>query len=64
MEVEKHGHTANEVGELEIRGADGQVLDRAKYIVIWKKEGSAWKLHRDIWTTSVVPVPDPDPVQE
>jgi hypothetical protein len=24
--------------------------------VIWKKEGSSWKLHRDIWTTSVVPV--------
>ena len=56
MEVEKHGDTANEVGELEIRGADGKLMERAKYIVIWKKNGTAWKLHRDIWTTSVVPV--------
>jgi ketosteroid isomerase-like protein len=56
MEVEKNGDTAYEVGELEIRGADGTLLDRAKYVVIWKKEGTSWKLHRDIWTTSVVPV--------
>jgi ketosteroid isomerase-like protein len=56
MEVEKHGDTAYEVGELDIRGADGRVLDHAKYIVIWKREGSSWKLHRDIWTTSIVPV--------
>lgn len=55
-EVEKHGDTAYEVGELEIRGADGAVLDQAKYVVIWKKERSSWKLHRDIWTTSVLPV--------
>jgi len=55
MEVEKHADTAYEVGELEILGAEGNVLDRAKYIVIWKKEGGSWKLHRDIWTTSVVP---------
>jgi ketosteroid isomerase-like protein len=56
MEVEKNGDTAYEVGELEIRGADGTLLDRAKYVVIWKMEGTSWKLHRDIWTTSVVPV--------
>jgi uncharacterized protein (TIGR02246 family) len=55
-EVEKHGDTAYEVGKLEIRGADGTVLDNAKYVVIWKKVGPSWKLHRDIWTTSVVPV--------
>jgi uncharacterized protein (TIGR02246 family) len=54
-EVEKHGDTAYEVGELEIVGADGSVMDRAKYVVIWKKEKGGWKLHRDIWTTSVVP---------
>ena len=50
------GDTANEVGKLELRDAEGKVLDRAKYVVIWKKEGGSWKLHRDIWTTSVVPV--------
>jgi uncharacterized protein (TIGR02246 family) len=55
MEVERHGDTAYEVGKLEIRGADGKLLDHGKYVVIWKKEGTSWKLHRDIWTTSVVP---------
>jgi ketosteroid isomerase-like protein len=53
-EVEKHGDTAYEVGELEIRDAGGAVMDRAKYVVIWKKERGSWKLHRDIWTTSIV----------
>lgn len=55
VEVEGHGNTAHEVGKYELRGADGTVLDRGKYVVIWKKEGPSWKLHRDIWTTSVVP---------
>jgi ketosteroid isomerase-like protein len=54
IEVEKHGDSAYEVGKLEIRDAGGKVLDRGKYIVIWKKEGRSWKLHRDIWTTSEV----------
>ena len=55
VEVEGHGNTAHEVGKYELRGADGKVLDHGKYVVIWKKEGASWKLHRDIWTTSVVP---------
>lgn len=55
VEVEGHGNTAHEVGKYELRGADGKVLDHGKYVVIWKKEGPFWKLHRDIWTTSVVP---------
>ena len=55
VEVESHGDTAYEVGKFELRGADGKVLDHGKYVVIWKKEGTSWKLHRDIWTTSVAP---------
>jgi len=55
MEVEGHGDTAIEVGRFELRGADEKVLDHGKYVVIWKKEGPSWKLHRDIWTTSLVP---------
>jgi ketosteroid isomerase-like protein len=55
VEVEGHGNTAHEVGKYELRGADGKVLDHGKYVVIWKKDGASWKLHRDIWTTSVVP---------
>lgn len=55
VEVEGHGNTAHEIGKYELRGVDGKVLDHGKYVVIWKKEGASWKLHRDIWTSSVVP---------
>lgn len=55
VEVEGYGNTAHEVGKYELRGADGKALDHGKYVVIWKREGDAWKLHRDIWTTSAVP---------
>jgi ketosteroid isomerase-like protein len=33
----------------------GKVVDRGKYIVIWKREQGQWKLHRDIWNTSMPP---------
>lgn len=53
-EVQQHGATiAHEVGAYSMAGADGKELDRGKYIVIWKKEGNAWKIHRDIWNTSM-----------
>ena len=53
VEVESFGSTAYEVGTFEFRDAAGKLLDQGKYVVIWKKEGDSWKLHRDIWTTSV-----------
>ncbi|MFQ5744454.1 MAG: YybH family protein [Acidobacteriota bacterium] len=55
VEVEGCGHTAYETGTYELRDADGKALDHGKYVVVWKREGDAWKLHRDIWTTSIVP---------
>ncbi len=55
VEVNSHGDTADEVGRYELRAADGEVLDKGKYVVIWKKEDGTWKLHRDIWNTSVPP---------
>jgi ketosteroid isomerase-like protein len=54
-EVEAHGAVVNEVGSYSMLAADGKQLDRGKYLVIWKREGNAWKLHRDIWNTSIPP---------
>lgn len=51
-EVESHGTVAHEVGTYAMVGADGKELDNGKYIVIWKREGTAWKIHRDIWNTN------------
>jgi ketosteroid isomerase-like protein len=55
VEVEGHGNTAHEVGQYELSDKAGKLLDRGKYVVIWKRDGSQWKLHRDIWTTSQPP---------
>lgn len=52
VEVESHEKTAIEVGMYTLLTAAGQVADAGKYVVIWKNERGAWKLHRDIWNTS------------
>lgn len=52
-EVEAHGSVVHEVGSYSMLAADGKQLDRGKYLVIWKREGNAWKLHRDIWNTNM-----------
>ena len=51
-EVEGHGDTAIEISKYTLAGEGGQVLDRGKYIVIWKREAGQWKLHRDILNRS------------
>lgn len=53
-ELEDHGDTAIEVGQYTLSGG-GQVMDRGKYLVTLKREDGQWKLHRDIWNTSVPP---------
>jgi ketosteroid isomerase-like protein len=55
--VEAHGDMAYEVGKLTLKGEDGTVLDSGKYVVIWKRENGQWRLHRDIWNTSM-PAPE------
>jgi ketosteroid isomerase-like protein len=52
VEVERDGNTAYEVGTFTLQGAEGQVLDAGKYVVIWKQEAGQWKLHRDIFNSS------------
>jgi ketosteroid isomerase-like protein len=55
LEVDSAGDNAHEVGQYELFDATGKTLDRGKYVVIWKKDGGRFKLHRDIWTTSMPP---------
>ena len=52
IEVEGHGDTAIELGRYRLLAAGDVVADQGKYIVVWKNDNGAWKLHRDIWTTS------------
>jgi len=53
VEVEQHGDTAIEMSKYTLSSADNHVMDQGKGIVIWKYEGGAWKLHRDIWNSSI-----------
>ncbi len=55
IELEEYGGTAVEQGRYQLMDADGAVADHGKYIVIWKRDGDDWKLHRDIWNTSTPP---------
>lgn len=52
-EVEDFDHTAVEVGRFVLSGADGEVIDDGKFIVVWKREADGWKLHRDIVNSSL-----------
>jgi len=54
-ELDEYGDTAVEQGRYQLTDAEGNVADRGKYLVIWKRDGDTWKLHRDIWNTSMPP---------
>jgi uncharacterized protein (TIGR02246 family) len=53
VEVEAHGDSAHEVGTYVLTGEGGKALDNGKYVVVWKREGGQWRIHRDIWNTNV-----------
>jgi ketosteroid isomerase-like protein len=57
VEIEAYGDIAIEVSKYTLQGEGGQALDTGKYIVIWKQEGGQWKLHRDIFNSSM-PAPE------
>lgn len=52
VEVDTLGDTAVEVGRYKLLAGGGIVADHGKYLVVWKNDHGAWRLHRDIWTTS------------
>lgn len=56
LEVETVGNTAIEVGQFELKGPDGSVIDKGKSVVVWKKIKGEWKMHRDIFNSSQPPL--------
>lgn len=50
-EVEASGDLAYEIGQYTLEGQGGARLDRGKYLVVWKREGDTWKIHRDIFNS-------------
>jgi ketosteroid isomerase-like protein len=47
VDLEIAGDIANEVGEAILTLESGAFI--GKYVVVWKKVGGQWRLHRDIW---------------
>lgn len=52
VEVESFGNTIIEQGTATLFGKDDVVLDKGKYVVVWKHVDGEWKLHRDCWNSS------------
>lgn len=48
---DQHGDIAHERGQYELYTADGQV-DHGKYMIIWKKQDGAWRIHWDMYNTN------------
>jgi uncharacterized protein (TIGR02246 family) len=64
VEVEGHGDTAHEIEALTFFDASGSKIDEGKAIVIWKKVGEEWKLHRDMFSSNLPPPPPAAPPAE
>jgi len=52
-DITGNGEIAGETGKYEMYGDNNKLLDKGKYVVIWKNENGEWKLYRDIWNTSM-----------
>ena len=53
QEAEGDRDTAYEIGRYTLTAGEGATADRGKYVVIWRREGGRWSIHRDIWNSSL-----------
>ncbi len=47
------GNLLVETGTYEMKAEDQSLIDRGKYVVVWKNKNGEWKLFRDIGNTSL-----------
>ena len=60
LAVEPAGELAVEEGSAVLVADDGSE-STARYLVVWKRVGRRWHLHRDIWNTGPLGTPAPEP---
>lgn len=53
QDLDVQGNTAVEVGRYTRRRSDGSTFDRGKYLVVWKRDADGWRMHRDMFSTSM-----------
>jgi ketosteroid isomerase-like protein len=56
-DISGSGDLIYETGTYEMTGENNQVVDKGKYVVVWKRENGSWKIARDIWNASMMPEP-------
>lgn len=54
LSVEAHGDLAFEEGVVQLTANDGSQSGE-RYLVVWKRVGRRWYLHRDIWNAGPAP---------
>ena len=52
-ELDVYGAAAVEVGRYVRKRADASIVDRGKYMVVWKHFADRWLIHRDMFSTSL-----------
>ena len=56
LEAMAAGDLGHRVGTYVLRSAEGDVVDRGKYIETWSRDDGSWKITNDIWNSDM-PVP-------
>ena len=51
-----------ETGTLTTFAEDGKEKDQSRYLIVWKREESEWRIHRDIVNSELAPAPRMDRV--
>ena len=54
-EVQESADMAYDTGTFTGRAPDGSTLNTGKWIVIWKRQNGAWKIHRDFMHWDIPP---------
>lgn len=55
--IDVSGHLAYEQGEYTITDAEGNVIDKGKYLGVFEKRDGVWKYIRDTWNSDLPPPP-------
>jgi ketosteroid isomerase-like protein len=50
-ELYDQGSYATEIGSFELRDVANRVLNRGKYVVVWKRTDGRWKMYRDCFNS-------------
>ena len=53
IELDQHDDTIIEMSRYRLSDENDQLVDHGKGMVIWKFEAGSWKIHRDIWNSSI-----------